>query len=324
MKAVTRMQYGGPECLTVQDIDTPKPGPKEALIKVHYATVNRTDCGALWGKPWIYRLFVGYPKPKKISPGTDLSGEVVEVGPEFKGLRVGDRIIAFNDNGELASQAEYTMLKPGIAFAKIPEEVPSDLAAASVEGGHYAYNFINKVQMKEGQKVFLHGATGGIGSAGLQFLKHMGLHVTATSTTKNVQKIKALGADRVIDWETEDYLKDDGERYDFFFDSVGKSAFGWCKHLLTPTGVYISSELGPRGENPFRAMLGAFQRGKKVKFPMPADVQRSLDFILARLTDGSYQPVIDRVVSMDEIKETYEYVCAGKKTGNVLLRLAPE
>ncbi|MEM9324570.1 MAG: NAD(P)-dependent alcohol dehydrogenase [Bacteroidota bacterium] len=312
MKAITRTHYGGPEKLKVEEIDPPKPGPKELLVKVHYTTVNRTDCGALWGKPWIYRLFIGWPNPKVPTPGTDLAGEIVSIGSEVEHLRVGDRVIAFDDNGNLASQRQYTILTSRLAKAKIPEGVSYDIAAASIEGAHYAYHFIKHADVQKGQRVLLHGATGAIGSAGVQFLKHMEAHVTATSTTKSLDLIKGLGADKVIDWETEDYLRDQ-EPYDFFFDAVGKSAFGWCKHLLKPQGVYISSELGPRSENPFRALVGLFQSGRRVKFPIPGDVKESLDYISNRLADGSFRPLIDRTYAIEDIEAAYEYVCSGRK-----------
>ena len=208
--------------------------------------------GVLTGLPYIFRLFAGFPGPHYVSPGTDFAGVVERAGEEVTDYKKGDRVMGFHDHGT-GSQAEYMVYNVKKPLARIPEGIGDHTAVASLEGAHYAINFVNKVQLQAGQKVMLNGATGAIGSAALQILKNEGMIVTAVCGTENIEKVRALGADRVYDYKTEDFTLDN-EKYDFVFDAVGKSSFGKCKRLLKPNGCYISSELGPRNENPFLAI----------------------------------------------------------------------
>lgn len=238
MKAAVRTKYGPPENLSVQEIEKPKPGDNEILIRVHSTTVNRTDCGILWGKPAIIRLFTGFSKPRLQVPGTDFSGTVEEIGKKVSLFKPGDCVFGFDDNG-LQSNAEFMVMHEDKNVIKFPGHITFDQAAAASEGAHYAYNFIKKVNLSPGQKVLVNGATGAIGSASVQILKTYDAHVTATCNTKNIELIKSIGADKVIDYTNEDFTKRD-DQYDFVFDSVGKSRFGKCKPILKKGGVYIS------------------------------------------------------------------------------------
>jgi NADPH:quinone reductase-like Zn-dependent oxidoreductase len=317
MKAAVRTKYGPPEVLTVQEVAKPVPKDHEILVKIHAATVNRTDCGILWGKPAIIRLFTGLRKPALSTTGTDFAGEVEAVGEKVTGFKIGDRVWGFNDNG-LASHAEYLVVSEKEAIEKIPGNISYEQAAASIEGAHYAINFINKVQLKPGQKVLVNGATGAIGSAALQLLKYHGLYVAAVCNTKNINLIKSLGADKVIDYTQTDFTQDD-EKYHFVFDAVGKSTFGKCKPLLLKGGVYISSELGPNAENVYLPIVTKFFGEKKVKFPIPFNVKRSLQIVRELLENGKFKPVIDRKYPLEDIGEAFRYVASGQKTGNVLV-----
>lgn len=321
MKAIIAEQYGPPEILQLREVDRPVPKAGEVLVKVHATTVNRTDCGILWGKPFIVRFFTGLTKPKRPIPGTDFAGEVVALGEGVEHLQVGERVFSFEDN-VLSSHAEYLTIAAEKVLI-IPENIDFEQAAASVEGAHYAFNFINKVPLQSGQRVLVNGATGAIGSAALQFLKHLGVEVTAVCNTKNIELIRSLGADRVIDYEKEDFTQDD-QQYHFVFDAVGKSTFGKCRRLLLPGGVYISSELGPGAQNPFLALLTPWFGKKKVAFPLPVDIPRSLRFIRELLASGAFRPVIDRRYRLEEIAEAYRYVASGQKTGNVIIVVGQE
>ena len=319
MKAAIRTQYGTPDVLTIKEVVQPQPKNNEILVKVYATTVNRTDCAILQGQPSIIRFFTGLTKPKLPTTGTDFAGEVHAVGTNISHFRVGDSVWGFNDNG-LPSHAEYLAIVEDQPIAIIPAGNTCEQAAASAEGAHYAYNFINKVDLRAGSKVMLNGATGAIGSAALQFLKHAGAYVTATANTKNIDLIKSLGADRVIDYQEEDFTQDN-EKYDFVFDAVGKSTFGRCKSLLKPRGVYISSELGPGVQNPLLALATPLMGGKKVKFPVPLNIPRSLNYINELLEAGKFRPIIDRTYSLDQIREAFQYVESGNKTGNVVISL---
>ena len=249
MKAIKHIEYGPPERLELTDLPRPSPGESEILIEVRAATVNRTDCAMMRAKPWIMRFVTGLWRPKKPVLGTDVAGTVVAAGAEVREFAVGDRVFGFNDVG-LGSHAEYAVVSAGDALATIPDGVSFEQAAASLEGAHYAINFINKVSIARGQEILVNGATGAIGSAAVQLLVAMDVRVTAVCGTAGVASVTALGVERVIDYQKEDFTQLD-TRFDHVFDCVGKSTFGRCKPLLKPKGVYISSELGPMAQNPW-------------------------------------------------------------------------
>ncbi|PHQ59840.1 MAG: NAD(P)-dependent alcohol dehydrogenase, partial [Maribacter sp.] len=176
MKAAIYEKYGPPEVLQIKEIDKPVPKDHEILIKVHAATVNRTDCAMLRAKPFIMRFLTGILKPKNPILGTDFSGQIEAIGKNISTLKVGDKVFGFDDTG-LSSHAQYLVISENKALSKIPDTINYEQAAASIEGAHYAYNFINKVQLKKGQKVLVNGASGAIGSAGVQLLKYLEIEV---------------------------------------------------------------------------------------------------------------------------------------------------
>jgi NADPH:quinone reductase-like Zn-dependent oxidoreductase len=322
MKAATRSAYGPPEVLIIREIPEPVPANNEILIKVKAATVNRTDCGILFGNPFIIRFFTGLTKPRDQVTGTDFAGRIEVVGKDVKSFKVGDRVWGFDDNG-LASHAEYMALAENKAITTIPGDITYEQAAASIEGAHYAYNFIKKVNLQPGQKVLVNGASGAIGSAMVQLLKYFHAEVTAVCGTETLDLVRSLGADRVIDYLKTDFTLDDG-RYNYIFDAVGKSSFGKSKRLLLRGGVYISSELGPRWENLYLPLITRWKGDQKVVFPVPLDIKGSLAFMRSLLEQGKFRPVIDRSYPLKKIKEAFGYVASGQKTGNVIITMAHE
>lgn len=320
MKAAVRYQYGPPESLKIEDLPTPVPKAGEVLVRVHATTVNRTDCALLTGFPLAVRAFTGFTKPTIPVTGTDFAGQVAAVGQNVTTFQVGDKVWGFNDNG-LGSHAQYLCIPADAAMLKIPEGIDYAQAAASAEAAHYAINFMNKVTIQAGQHVLLNGASGGIGSAALQILLYHGVVVTAVCGSKNVEKIRALGAHRVIDFEKEDFTKLE-EPFDFVLDAVGKSTFFACKHLLKPGGIYISSELGPWWQNIFLALVTPIFGGKKVVFPLPVDIKKSLIFMQQLLGEGKFRPLIDRSYPLEHIQQAFTYVRLGQKTGNVILTMS--
>ncbi|TBW27132.1 NAD(P)-dependent alcohol dehydrogenase [Gramella sp. KN1008] len=320
MKAVTRSQYGLQEVLSITEIETPKISEDELLVKVYSTTVNRTDCANLTGKPYIVRIFTGITAPMKQVPGTDFAGEVMQVGKDVTGFESGDRVFGFDDNG-LSSMAEYMSIKASRAIRHIPLGLSYADAAASVEGAHYAINFINKVKLRAAEKAMVNGGTGAIGSSLIQMLSYYGLKVVATGPGEHLEKLYTLGAERVIDYKTQDFTQDD-DKFDYVFDSVGKSTFGECKRLLVNDGIYISSELGPYSQNPFLAITTTFSEGKKVRFPFPVNIPQSLKIVSELIESGNYKPLIDRNYQMEKVKEAFEYVMRGQKIGNVILNIS--
>ena len=319
MKAAIRTGYGPPGILKVNEIDMPVPRKNEVLIRVHAATVNRTDCGILLGNPFIIRFFTGLLKPSMPVTGTDFAGTVQETGSEVRSFKVGDRVWGFNDNGS-GSHAEFLTFPESSGISTIPEGLSFELAAASAEGAHYAFNFINKIKLKPGQKVLVNGASGAIGSAAVQFLNYFDAEVTAVCDTANLEMVKSLGVDRVVDYTATDFTRDE-QQYHYVLDAVGKSSFGKCKPLLLPGGIYISSELGPGMENLYLPLISAVKGGKKVIFPLPLNIRRSLHFIRDLIEKGKFRPVIDRHYPLEKIAEAFEYVASGRKSGNVVIRM---
>lgn len=318
MKASVRRTYGSPNQLKVERMEDPIPKDNEVLVKVHATTVNRTDCANLTAKPFIMRFVLGLVKPRKIIVGTDFAGEVVSIGKNVDSFPIGTKVFGFTDTGS-ASQAEYIATTTEHLF-QIPENINYKQAAASLEGAHYAYTFIHKVQIQSGQTVLIHGATGAIGSALLQFVRQFDVTITATCTAKNIELVKTLGADKVLDYTKEDFTEVQ-DRYDFIFDSVGKSTFGKCKSVLKEKGTYISSELGPYSQNLWYAALSFISGSKKVIFPVPYSKQKTTPYIMQMLEEGHFQPVIDREYALEDISKAYEYVLTGEKTGNVIINL---
>ncbi|MEQ8927124.1 MAG: NAD(P)-dependent alcohol dehydrogenase [Fulvivirga sp.] len=318
MRAAIREEYGLPEVINIKEVDPPKPKKDEVLVKVYHTTVNRTDCGVLTGMPYVFRFFIGLIKPSKRILGTDFAGELVEIGSHAKTFKPGDRVWGFHDEG-LESQCEYMTIKESAAIVSIPENCSFKEIIACAEGAHYAINFLNKVTIHTGSKVLINGATGAIGSAALQLLKLKGAHVTATYNTKNLNLIRELGADELIDFEKVDFTQQKNRTFDFIFDAVGKSSFGKCQHLLTPKGVYISSELGPKAENIYLPLLTKLKGGKRVKFPFPSNIKSSLKRMNHLVSTGKYKPVIDRSYPLENIDDAYLYVMSGQKTGNVVI-----
>ncbi|SFO55473.1 NADPH:quinone reductase [Algoriphagus ornithinivorans] len=316
MKAAVRYEYCSPSELKIAELPEPEPQPKEIQVKVMTCTVNRTDMAVLTGWPWIMRLFVGYPKPKGATPGTDFVGEITQIGSEVKEYAVGDRVWGFIDNG-CGSHGEYFCTSSFENLRKVSKNIDPIQAGASIEGVHYAYNFLNKINLKEGDQVLVIGGTGAIGSATIQILKSRNIHVTAVSLG-NVEKVAQLGADQVIDGLIDDFtgIK---QQFDAVLDAVGKSRFKICKPLLKKNGTYLSSELGHNWENPFLSLSTSFFSRKKVKFPIPLNVNKSLIQIEELLLEGKFKPLIDRVVSLEQLPEAYTYVGSGKKLGNVVL-----
>ncbi len=208
-----------------------------------------------------------------------------------------------------------------MAIGRIPENCSFLQAAASIEGAHYAINFLNKVSLTEGQTVLVNGATGAIGSAAVQLLTQKGLVVTATCKAKDQTLVRELGAVATIDYETEDFTAC-GQQFDYVFDTVGKSSFGKCRPLLKPGGAYISSELGWMAQNLFFALVTPFLGGKKVKFPVPLNPKASVQTIGELMRQGKFTPVIDRTYPLSDTASAFVYVESGKKLGNVVLEIA--
>lgn len=314
MKAAVRTKYGQPEVLSIKELEIPTPKDNEVLIRVHATTVNRTDCHILWGKPFVMRFFTGLFKPRLAVTGSDFAGQMEAVGKNVQSFKAGDKVIGFDGVG-CGSHAQYLILPETKGIITMPHNLTYDQAAACVEGAFYAAYGINRLKPKAGQKALVNGATGAIGSSTLQILKHYGVYVTAVCNGENAELVKSLGADKVIDYKTEDFTKDD-ERYDFVFETVGKSSFAKCKRLLKKKGIYSWSD---GLENIFLSLVTPLFGGKKVVFLPPKNIKGELNFIKGLVEKGSFRPVIDRKYPLERIAEAFAYVGTGQKIGNVII-----
>jgi len=322
MKAAVHSRYGPPGVVRIADVDRPTAEDHDVLVKVHATTVNRTDCGFRSGKPLIVRPFSGLLKPKATTLGCEFAGVVEAIGSGVTSFQVGDEVFGFSE-WRFGAHAEYLTMPEDGSLATMPANVSFEEAAASTEGSHYALSMIGKVKVESGRHVLVNGATGAIGSAAVQLLKRLGAVVTAVCDTEQVELVRGLGADRVIDYTAEDFTNDQ-QTYDAVLDAVGKSSFGRCKRLLKPRGIYLSSDLGFLAQNPILALVTPLLGGKRVLFPIPPkyDKERVRGF-KQMIESGEFRPVIDRRYPLDEIVEAYRYVETGQKIGNVVISVDP-
>lgn len=319
MKAIVYTNYGPPAVAKLTSVAQPLPKANELLVKVYASTVNRTDSGFRSAEYFISRFWSGLFRPKQQILGSEFAGVVEAVGAQVNSFKVDDKVFGFNDIS-FGGHAEFLTIAETDAVIHMPQNISFEVAAALSEGAHYALVDIRAAKVKPGQNVMVNGATGAIGSAAVQLLKHFGATVTAVCNTKNITLIKSLGADTVIDYQTQDFTKTD-KKFDFIFDAVGKSSFGQCKPLLTNNGVYISTELGKNGENVFLALSTSLWGSKRLLFPIPSISKDDLLFLKELYEKGEFNPVIDRSYRLEQIVEAYTYVETGEKTGNVILKI---
>lgn len=317
MKAITYYRYGPPEVLRMEEMPTPVPGDNEVLIRVIAAAVNRTDCGFREAEYFISRFFSGLFRPKQPILGNEFSGVVEAVGREVTAYRPGDEVFGQTGN-RFGAHAEFLCLPENGAFTTKPAGISHTDAAAVCDGAMLGINILRGAKLKAGDQVMVYGASGSIGSATVQLAKHLGAEVTAVCSTRSREIIRSLGADRVIDYQREDY-RACGQTFDLVADAVGKISFFQCRKLLKKNGVYIGTELGFLWQNVFLALLAPLYRGKKVRFPIPLEKKEDVEFFKSLLESGAYRAVIDRVYPMEEFLEATRYVQSGEKTGNVVM-----
>jgi len=319
MRAIIYKKYGPPEVVSLQEVNKPEPKNKEVLIKVYATTVNRTDCGFRSAEYFIVRFFSGLFRPKNKTLGNEFAGVIEAIGSGVSLFNIGDKVFGYNDT-KFGAHAEYMIMAENEAITTMPLHLTYQEAAPITEGGHYALCNLRAAKIKAGQHVLIYGATGAIGSAAVQLSKYFGAMVTAVCNTKNVELVKSLGADVVIDYTREDFTKT-GQLFDIAFDAVGKSSFAKCKPLLTKKGIYMSTELGKNSQNIFLALTTPIAGGKRVLFPIPTSSKQDVVFLKELVETGKYKPVIDRQYGLEQIVEAYTYVETGQKTGNVVISL---
>lgn len=319
MKAIVNTIYGPPEVLEMKEVEKPTPKSNEVLIKIHATTVNRTDCGFRRPEYFIVRLIGGLFKPRKTILGSELAGEIEAVGSDVKTFKRGDQVFGLS-TFNFGTHAEYICISEKKSIALKPSNMSYNEAAAVCDGAFLALANIKKINFKKTSQILINGASGSIGVASVQLAKYYDAEITAVCNTKNLELVKSLGADMVIDYTKEDFTRN-GKVYDVVLDVVGKSSFFRCKKILKPGGMYFSSELGYLSQNIFLALLTPIFGGKKVLFPIPKDSKADILFFKELIEAGKYKAVIDRIYPLEQIVEATKYVETGQKTGNVVITL---
>ena len=315
MRAVVCDRYGPPEVLRLEEVDRPAPADDEVLVRVRATTVNRSDCGRRSAKPFFSRLFSGLRRPRQRIPGMEFAGEVEAVGAAVTEFEVGDHVFGVRGAG---AHAEYTCVKESSPIAHAPAGLSFEEAASLPDGFIIALACVRKADPRPGRSILIYGASGSIGTAAVQLAKHFEADVTAVCTTTNVELVRSLGADDVIDYLQEDFTKN-GSTYDVVFDAVGKHSFRRARGSLKPGGVFIETDLGFMWHVPPLALLSRWIGDKRVTIPLPTYSKENV-LLLGELADaGRFRPVIDRTYPLEDVVEATRYVETEQKTGNVVL-----
>jgi NADPH:quinone reductase-like Zn-dependent oxidoreductase len=293
------------------------------LIKIHATSVTAAHTAMRKGRPLYGRLFTGLSGPKNVIPGTDLAGEIVAVGREVKRFQVGDQVFGSTDLGG-GGYAEYICLPEDDVLALMPANVSYKEAAALLEGATTSLAFLrDKGKIQSAQRVLINGASGGLGTAAVQLAKYFGAHVTGVCSTANVELVRSLGADRVIDYKQEEFTQN-GQTYDIIFDTVGKSSYARCKGSLTQEGVYLNPVLGlPL----LLQMLWTSNFGSKKALFMatglrPAsEKKKDLAFLRDLVEAGKLRAIVDRRYALEQAAEAHRYVETGHKKGNIVIAM---
>ncbi len=321
MKAIVHTKYGAPEVLQLKEVEKPTPRENELLIKIFATIVSSGDDRIRGAKfPPLFwlpaRIMFGFVKPRKKIMGTSLAGEIESVGENVKLFRKGDQVFGSTDFGP-GAYAEYICMSEEGALAIKPANMTYEEAAALFFGGHTALHFLRKGNIQSGQKILIYGASGSVGTYAVQLARHFGAEVTGVCGTTNLELVKSLGADTVIDYTKEDFTKN-GETYDTIFDTVGKSSFSGCIRSLTETGFYLRA-VNLELSTIVRGVWTSITSGKKVVGGVAYEKREDLIFLKELFEAGKIKPVIDRTYLLEQMAEAHRYVDKGHKKGDIVI-----
>jgi NADPH2:quinone reductase len=312
MKAVVYDRYGPPSVLRVEDVPRPTPEDDQVLVKVHATTVSQTDCHMRRARPYFWRFMLGLRRPKRRILGSDFAGVVEDVGASVTSFAPGDRVFGMAPS----AHAELVCVRESRLIAHMPEGTTFEEAAAVPDGAYQGLLHLERANVGPGTRLLVYGASGSCGTAAVQLGKHhFGAHVTAVCNGTNVELVRSLGADEVVDYETEDFTRG-GERYDVVLDAVGKHSFLRSRRALVDGGMYAATD------RLYNVPLALFTRwsNRKVVFAIQRQIPRdSLVLVKELMEEGRYRAVVDRTYPLERAAEAATYVDSWVKTGNVVL-----
>jgi NADPH:quinone reductase-like Zn-dependent oxidoreductase len=313
MKAIVQDTFGSPDVLRLEEVDEPEVGPDDVLVRVRAASVNPADWHAMRGSPWFARPMFGMLRPKQRTPGIDVSGVVEAVGANVTDFHPGDEIFGAR-NGSLAE-----LVSGGKNFIPKPEALSFEQAGSVAIAGCTALQALrDKARLKPGQRVLVNGAAGGVGTFAVQIAKSMGAHVTGVCSTRNVELVRSLGADEVVDYSTDDFTRS-GRQYDVIVDLVGNKSTSEIRRALTPKGTAVL--IG--GEGRLLAMLAPLVVAPFVSQRLVTFIAKITKDDLAALSElaqaGKLTPVVDRTYPLGEAPEAIRYLETGHARGKVVV-----
>jgi NADPH:quinone reductase-like Zn-dependent oxidoreductase len=312
MRAVVHDRYGPPEVLRLEDVERPVPEAGEIIVRVRATTVNQTDCHMRRARPFVWRFMLGLRRPRQRILGMEFAGEVADVGGGVKQFEVSDRVSGITNFG---TNAEFVCVKESSPLARMPEGMRFEEAAAIFDGAFQGLAALRRAKVGEGTRLLVYGASGSCGTAAVQLGHHFGAHVTAVCNTKNVELVRSLGADEVIDYTKEDFAEN-GETYDVILDAVGKQSFFHCRRSLRPGGLYVATD---RLLNLVLLLWTRWFGKRRVVFGMPRLTKDNVLFVNELVEAGHYRAVVDRTYPLEDVVEATRYVESWQKTGNVVL-----
>ncbi|QFR39348.1 NAD(P)-dependent alcohol dehydrogenase [Candidatus Gracilibacteria bacterium 28_42_T64] len=317
MKAIVFEKYGPPEVLKLKEVRKPVPKNNEVLIKIHATPVTSGDYRMRIPDPFFARFITGFIHPIKKILGVNLAGEVESVGKNVTKFKIGDKV--YGSTGlAFGAYAEYKCLPETAVISKMPSNSTYEEASAVIFGGGTALHFLEKGNIKQGQKVLIYGASGAVGTAAVQLLKHYGAEVTGVCSSKNIEMVQSLGAGKVIDYTKEDFTKNKNY-YDIIYDTVGKTSFLKSKDSLKENGVFISNNASMNDY--FQLIKTSIFGTKKIVAGVAAEKTEHLDILRDLIESGDFKSQIDKVYSLEEMAEAHRYVEKGHKKGNVVVKI---
>jgi NADPH:quinone reductase-like Zn-dependent oxidoreductase len=317
MKAAVYTQYGPPEVLHVTEVPKPVPKRNEMLVKIKATAVNSGDWRLRKADPYAVRFIFGLTKPRIHILGTVFSGEVEAIGEGVKSFKVGDSVFGHTDM-TLGSYAEYKCIPEDGSVAIKPSEISHAQAAVIPFGAVTALHFLKKANVKPGQKVIIIGASGAVGSAAVQLAKSFGAIVTGVCSTANVELVKSIGADNVIDYTKQDFTQS-GEMFDVIFDTVNTISVPNALKVLAQNGVMILSAAGM--SEMFQALWFSTTGNRRILTGVISHTAADIIFLKQLVETGRFKPIIDRTYPIEKIAEAHAYVEKGHKKGNVAIEV---